>query len=202
MEMFSDGVFAIAITLLVLDLISTLHPHTDEPLLQKVLHHWRSFLAFVIGFITILICWINHHTAFEYIRRVDTNLMWINGSLLFVVTLTPFPTAILAEYLEKQGWAAVAIFSINYFLIAIAAYGICIYAYRHHLIDEADRPFFKAYKQIYLYSIFFTILAFALSFVSILIPMVMYAILFSFFAAPKVCAKKLYNWHSARSRVV
>lgn len=192
-EAFSDGVFAIAITLLVLELIATLYPHSEEPLLQTTIHHWRSFLAFFIGFVTILICWINHHTAFEYIRRVDTNMMWINGSLLFVVTLTPFPTAILAEYLETEGGTAVAFFGLNYVLIGIAAYGICIYAYNHHLVNEADRPFFAVYKQLYLYSIFYTIVAFLLCFVSIVIPIVMYAILFTLFAAPKVWARRLYN---------
>jgi len=192
-EAFSDGVFAIAITLLVLELIATLYPHSEEPLLKATMHHWRSFLAFVIGFVTILICWINHHTAFEYIRRVDTNLMWINGMLLFVVTLTPFPTAILAEYLQSEGGTAVAFFGFNYVLIGIAAYSICIYSYRHHLIDEADRPFFAVYQRLYLYSIFYTIIAFLLCFVSIVVPIIMYAILFTFFAAPKVCARKLYN---------
>src|SRR6185369_6870465 len=108
LETFSDGVFAIAITLLVLELIGTLHTQNDGGLLKTFRNHWQSFLAFSIGFITILVCWINHHAAFEYIRKVDTNLMWINGFLLFIVTLTPFPTAILAEYLEKESNLALA----------------------------------------------------------------------------------------------
>ncbi len=74
-EAFSDGVFAIAITLLVLELIQTLHFQSDEGLIKICLDHWRSFLAFSIGFITILVCWINHHIPFEYIRKVDTNLI-------------------------------------------------------------------------------------------------------------------------------
>ena len=192
-EAFSDGVFAIAITLLVLELIATLYPHTEEPLLETVLHHWRSFLAFMIGFITILICWINHHVAFEYIRKVDTNLMWINGFLLFVVTLTPFPTAILAEYLENQGGTAVAFFGFNYILISIAAFGICQYAYKRHLIDESDNEVYTIYKQTYFYAILYTIAAFILCFISIIIPMVMYVLLFTFFAAPKFFAQKIYQ---------
>src|SRR4051794_35286062 len=88
-ELFSDAVFAIAITLLVLDLIQILHFQSENGLLKTCLHHWQSFLAFIIGFITILVCWINHHVAFEYIKKVDIKLMWINGFLLFVVTLTP-----------------------------------------------------------------------------------------------------------------
>src|SRR5215831_10516579 len=119
-ELFSDAVFAIAITLLVLDLIQILHSQSDDDgLLKTCLHHWQSFLAFIIGFITILVCWINHHVAFEYIKKVDVKLMWINGFLLFVVTLTPFPTAVLAEYLEKEGRTALAFFGLNYILISI-----------------------------------------------------------------------------------
>ena len=71
-ELFSDGVFAIAITLLVLDLVQILHAPSEYRLLQRCLHHWQAFLAFTIGFITILVCWINHHAAFEYIMKVDT----------------------------------------------------------------------------------------------------------------------------------
>ncbi len=201
-EAFSDGVFAIAITLLVLELIATLYPHTEEPLLDSILHHWRSFLAFIIGFITILICWINHHVAFEYIRKVDTNLMWINGFLLFVVTLTPFPTAILAEYLENQGTIAVAFFGFNYIMISMGAYGICQYAYKRHLIDEDDRAFYAAYKQTYFLSIVYTIIAFFLCFVSIVIPIVMYLFLFTFFAAPKLFAQKIYKRKMAKEKSI
>ncbi len=141
LEAFSDGVFAIAITLLVLELIQVLKTNSDEPLIPTLLHHWRSFLAFTIGFITILVCWINHHLALEYVRKVDISFMWINGFLLFLVTLTPFPTAILAEYLEKEPGMALTIFGINYFLISVAADWICTYAYNHHLIAETSRPF-------------------------------------------------------------
>ena len=111
---FSDGIFGFAITLLVLELIGILHPESNKELLQSFIHHWHSFLAFTIGFITIMVCWINHHAALEYIIKIDTKFMWINGFLLFLVTLTPFPTAILAGYLEKEGEMAMAIFGFNY----------------------------------------------------------------------------------------
>jgi len=192
-EMFSDGVFAIAITLLVLELIGTLHPESDESLLNSLVHHWHSLLAFAIGFITILVCWINHHVALECIHKVDTNFMWINGFLLFVVTLTPFPTAILAEYLEKEQTIALAVYGFNYILISIAADGICTYAYNRHLVDEDCREYYSAYKIIYRYAIYFNIVAFALCFVSTIIPIILYTILFAFFAAPKEFASRLHR---------
>ena len=200
-EAFSDGVFAIAITLLVLELIGTLHPESGDGLLKTCLNHWQSFLAFTIGFITILVCWINHHAALEYIKKFDTNFMWINGFLLFVVTLTPFPTAILAEYLEKEPGTALAIFGFNYILISIAADGICTYAYNHHLIEEEHREYYYAYKIIYRYAIFYTVIAFFLCFVSVIIPIILYAIMFAAFAAPKEFALKLYKIKKARKKV-
>jgi uncharacterized membrane protein len=184
-EFFSDGVFAIAITILVLELIQILHSKTETDLLTACLTHWYSFVAFFIGFITILICWINHHIAFEFIHKVDTKFLWVNGFLLFVVTLTPFPTAILAEYLSKESTLALAIFGFNYILISIAAFGICFYAYKHHLILEEDRIFFHSYSRIYLYAIYYTIAVFFICFISTWIAIGLYIILFSLFAAPK-----------------
>ena len=190
-ELFSDGVFAIAITILVLELIQILHVNTEADLITTCLQHWHSFVAFLIGFITILICWINHHVAFEYIHKVDTKFLWVNGFLLFVVTLTPFPTAILAEYLPKESTLALAVFGFNYILISVAAYGICFYAYRHHLIREADRTFFHSYSLIYLYGIYYTIAAFFICFISTWAAIVLYVMLFSFFAAPKALTLRL-----------
>ncbi len=199
-ETFSDGVFAIAITLLVLELIQILYPRTDEGLVRTCLHHWQSFLAFAIGFITILVCWINHHLAFEHITKVDTKLFWINGFLLFVVTLTPFPTAVLAEYLEKEGGTALAIFGFNYILISIAADGICSYAYNHNLVEEKHREYYAIYKLIYRYAVFYTIIAFLLCFVSVVIPIVLYVLLFAVFAAPWEFASGLHQLKMKRKR--
>lgn len=194
LEMFSDGVFAIAITLLVLELISTLHPDSDVRLTETLLHDWRSFMAFTLGFITILVCWINHHITFDHIKRVDTSFMWINGFLLFVVTLTPFSTAILAQYLEKEGSTAVAFFAFNYILISLAATGISTYAYNHRLISDDDRDLFYSYTLIYRFAIFYNILAFLLCFVSIVIPLILYVLLFIAFSAPKKLAMRLNKW--------
>jgi len=191
LEAFSDGVFAIAITILVLELISTLHSDLGSSLLDKCLHHWQSFVAFTIGFITILVCWINHHVAFDYIKRVDTKLFWINGFLLFVVTLTPFPTAVLAEYLEKESRTALIVFGLNYFLISIAATMICSYAYNKNFIEEAHREFYSSFRKIYRYAIYYNLTALLLSFISIVIPIILYILLFIAFAAPKEFALRL-----------
>jgi uncharacterized membrane protein len=190
-EAFSDGVFAIAITLLVLDLIEILHARKDLPLLRSLTEHWHSFLAFTIGFITILVCWINHHTAFEYLKKVDTRFMWVNGFLLFLVTLVPFPTAILAEYLATESTVALSIYGLNFFLISIAAFWICAYADKHQLVKEEHRENYYFFKKLYGFSIIYTFVAFSLCFVSTIIPIILYFILFAVFAAPKKFAALL-----------
>lgn len=200
-EAFSDGVFAIAITLLVLELIQALHSQNDGGLLKTFVKHWQPFVAFFIGFVTIFVCWINHHVAFEYITKVDTKLMWINGFLLILVTLTPFPTAILAAYLEKESRTALAIFGFNYILISIAADRICTYAYNHHFIEEEHREFYHSYKMIYRYAIFYTLIVFFICFFSVIIPIILYAVMFALFSAPKEFASRLHKIKFARKKM-
>jgi uncharacterized membrane protein len=99
LEAFSDGVFAIAITLLVLEL------HVPEPgsgeLGHELLQQWPSYVAYVITFITIGIIWINHHAAFGRLRAVDHSILMWNLILLLTVSVLPFTTALMAEYLKE-----------------------------------------------------------------------------------------------------
>jgi len=199
-EAFSDGVFAIAITLLVLDLIETLHVPSKGGLLQSFLDHWESFLAYFIGFTTLLVCWINHHFAFGPVKKVDYNLMWINGFLLFVVTLTPFSTAVLAEYLEKERNTALAIYGANYVLISIAAYAICRYAYKRRMVREENLERYHSHTLIYRFSIYYTLGAFFLCFVSVVIPLILYVILFTLFAAPGKFAERVSRFSIRKNR--
>jgi len=185
LEAFSDGVFAIAITLLVLELIGIRHPTDGEGLFRYYLHHWEPFLAFLIGFLTILVCWINHEHVFRFIKRTDSGLAWVNGFVLLMITVTPFPTAIAAEYLQTEGKFALAGFGLNYFLISIASYWICSYSYNHSLIDDHDRELFHCVRLTYGYSIFYTLAALLICFISIPVAIVLYLLLFCVFAFPK-----------------
>ncbi len=118
-EAFSDGVFAFAITLLVLNLRD---PSTSGvSLSQGLINEWQSFFALVTSFITILVMWLNHHNMFSHIDRVDRRLMLRNGILLLFVVLTPFTTSIVAGHmtLPDAGTAAV-VYSGNFLFIAIA----------------------------------------------------------------------------------
>ena len=104
-EAFSDGVFAIAITLLVLEIKV---PHfaggaTNAQVFRALLDLWPSYVAFLLSFVAILIMWINHHGLFRLIHKVDVPFLYTNGAMLLLVTFVPFPTALLAEYLGQPG---------------------------------------------------------------------------------------------------
>ena len=98
-EAFSDGVFAVAITLLVLELKV---PGGEGALLHRLLAIWPSYLAYVVSFLTIGIMWLNHHTLFGHVVRVNRTLLLLNLLLLLVIAVVPFPTALVGEELAKH----------------------------------------------------------------------------------------------------
>jgi uncharacterized membrane protein len=118
-EAFSDGVFAIAVTLLVLEIRV---PHVEASRLpDALLALWPSYFALVTSFFTISVMWLNHHRMFSYLGRTDARLLLLNGLLLLGITFVPFPTAVVAAYLGQPGQRAAACFlAIVYVGIAIA----------------------------------------------------------------------------------
>lgn len=121
-EAFSDAVFAIAITLLILEIKV---PHlaggvSNHALLAALGARWPSYVAFAMSFASILIMWVNHHGVFGLVRQVNPQLLFANGFLLLMVTFVPFPTAVLAEYLDKGGLnTAAAFYCGTYVLISV-----------------------------------------------------------------------------------
>ncbi len=95
-EAFSDGVFAIAITLLILEIRV---PHAEHGLWAGLLALWPSYIAFLQSFVVILIMWVSHHELLQMVRGVSYPFFFANGLLLLTITFVPFPTAILAAHL-------------------------------------------------------------------------------------------------------
>jgi uncharacterized membrane protein len=95
-EAFSDGVFAIAITLLILEIRV---PHGGHDLWAGLLALWPSYVAFLMSFAVILIMWVNHHELLRMVQGVSYPFLFANGFLLLTVTFIPFPTAVLAQNL-------------------------------------------------------------------------------------------------------
>ena len=127
-EAFSDGVFAIAITLLVLE-FRVPHPSeaSDTGLLRGLLQLWPSLLAFVLSFGVILVMWMNHHGLFRLIRSVDSRFLFANGFLLLLITFVPFPTALLAQYLGRPGERVAAAVYCGTFLPINIAYNLLLH---------------------------------------------------------------------------
>jgi uncharacterized membrane protein len=118
LETFSDGVFAIAATLLVLEIgIDTADGHD---LGSALLDIWPSYLSYATSFLVIGIIWLNHHHCVSLIGRVDRPFLFINLLLLLVVSFIPFPTRLVAEYLHKPGERqAVLAYAITNVLMAV-----------------------------------------------------------------------------------
>ena len=121
-EAFSDGVFAVAITLLVLDIKVPPLPATDPlfSLVRALLQQWPAYFAFVTSFLTILVMWINHHRVFSLIKRSDDVFMLLNGLLLMCVTVIPFATSLLAAYIHHpDAHIAAMLYSVTNLAMAV-----------------------------------------------------------------------------------
>lgn len=141
LEAFSDGVIAIAITLLIIE-IGVPHVEEGESLLDGLLALWPSYLAYLISFSMILIMWVNHHLLFTIIRRVDNTFLLLNGFLLMLITFVNFPTAVLAEYvLSPQRQVAALFYSGTFMVKGLTWNGVWWYASRgSRLLDQAADP--------------------------------------------------------------
>jgi len=187
-ESFSDGVFAIAATLLVLGITV---PRARDfaaggDLGTTLLKMWPQYLAFVTSFVTILAKWVNHHRIFSFIQRTDHPFLYWNGLLLLFVTFLPFPTALLAEYLlHSQGKVAGAVYAGTYVGIAFAFKGMWHHASRGGglLAHNVDCKEIRQITLQYRYGPPLYLVAFALSFVSVGMSVVLCLCLAVFFAS-------------------
>jgi uncharacterized membrane protein len=108
LEAFSDGVFAIAITLLIIE-VHVPHRSHAETLGHELLRIWPSYAGYLTSFLTIGVMWINHHHVFSYVARADRTLLFLNTLLLMLIAFVPFPTAVLAQFIETDGARAAAV---------------------------------------------------------------------------------------------
>src|SRR5262249_15953312 len=117
-EAFSDGVFAIAITLLVLDLHVPLREL--DSLTKGILHEWPSYLAYVTSFTAIGGVWLAHHGIFPRLRAVNDQVMRLNLLVLMMASFLPFPTRLVAEGIRNEDAARVAVIFYGISLFAVS----------------------------------------------------------------------------------
>jgi TMEM175 potassium channel family protein len=137
-ETFSDAVFAIAITLLILDVkIPARHEHLAAALLEQ----WPSYLAFFLSFAYIGIMWINHHRIFTCIQHANDVLLLLNLFVLLGVTIVPFPTAVLAEHMRgpDQRMAGL-LYNAVFVLVTLAFRMLWRYAISRRLVAQNAVP--------------------------------------------------------------
>lgn len=171
-EAFSDGVFAIAITLLILELKVPhieVGDHMARALLQALGELWHSYVAFFLSFVSILVMWVNHHRIFSIVRKTDDAFLYWNGLLLLTVTVVPFPTALLAEYMNTPaGKTAAGVYAGWALVIALAFTALWRHAIcdRHLLIPGYREHEVEALSRQYRYGPVAYVVALALAFVS------------------------------------
>jgi uncharacterized membrane protein len=132
---FSDGVFAIAITLLILEIRP---PEGDTSLLHGLLELWPSYLAYALTFLFIGQVWANHHVMFDHIRLADRTMLLLNTLVLMVVAFLPFATSVLADAFRDghDERTAVAFYGIAFAATAVSFNAVWQYARRHRFIGE------------------------------------------------------------------
>jgi uncharacterized membrane protein len=183
-EAFSDGVFAIAITLLILEIRV---PGTGGgELSAQLLRQWPAYVSFIISFAFIGIMWMNHHRLFTHIERCDDLLLVFNLLLLLGVTAVPFPTAVLANHLGQAGQRTAALlFNGTYFFIAVFFNVLWRYASsraRRLLAEDVDMDSVDKISQQYAFGPVLYLICFALAWVSVSASLVLNLALACFFA--------------------
>jgi uncharacterized membrane protein len=182
---FSDGVFAIAITLLVLDLVP---PRVEHGVVDKLLEAWPNYLSYALSFFIIGILWASHHQMFTQIKRSNHVFLLINIVFLMWVAALPFPTALLAEGLshyDAVGRQAVVAIYTGMFLVGALLFNLeWWYAiYRGRLLGEgADPEAVKRTTRSYYIGPVAYLADLALSFVSIEASLVLFFLLALFYA--------------------
>jgi uncharacterized membrane protein len=128
LETFADGVFAIAATLLIIEVSADAH---DKGLGRAVVHGWPQYAAYAVSFVTIGIMWLNHHQCVSLIDRADRTFMILNLGLLMCIAFVPYPTKLVAEHLRDTGERAAAL-TYGVTLTATACFFFAFWFYASH----------------------------------------------------------------------
>jgi uncharacterized membrane protein len=132
-EAFSDGVFAVAITVLIFNVTDSIHKQGPGDLLPALLGGWPAYAAYVASFLTIGVMWINHHGMFQRLAIIDRPLLFVNLLLLMAIVFLPFPTALLGENIAvpQDNRAAASFYALNAVVIATFFSVLWTYALTH-----------------------------------------------------------------------
>ena len=179
LEAFSDGVFAIAATLLILGV-----HETAGPLGRSLLHIWPSYVAYAVTFVTIGIIWVNHHTVLGQVARVDRRFLLINVVFLMLVAFIPFPTGLVAAHFHGSELEAAALaYGATLTVTAVLFNTLWFYAStRHRLLKpDADRRVVSGISRSYLPGPFIYLIAMLVALASPIASVILYAAITLFY---------------------
>jgi uncharacterized membrane protein len=167
-ETLTDGVFAIVMTLLVLNLaIPEISQTSAQELFSRILQLWPKLLSYTVSFIILGIFWVGHHHIFHYIKRANAGLLWINIFFLLFIALIPFSTALSGDYSSIE--VPFIIYGINLVPIFILRYALWEYAtYKHRLVENnIDNTIVRRLKSMPLISSIMLLFAIGISLINI-----------------------------------
>ncbi len=186
LEAFSDGVIAIAITLLILEIHVPEIPEGGT-FWREIEHVIPSLIAFVVSFLTIGVMWINHHHLFRVIRRADQWLMILNTLLLMMITFINFPTILIGRYYNTSDYGAAVMFYTGTFALTAVIFNLLwrYASYKGRLLGEHANPLLvRGITRNYNIGLVAYLLAFGVSFFSPGLAVVLTAALAIFFVLP------------------
>ena len=186
LETLSDGVIAIAATLLVLDL-GHLRVGGGNSVFDAVLDEWPSLLAYLMSFTVIGLIWVAHHAMFERISSVDRPLLFLNLGLLLVIGFIPWPTSVLSEFIDEGGTnaaQATALYSVTMTIIGLLFMGMWWHLARNpdHTIESVTETQLRRSLKLSSVSPIVYGLSIPLAFVSPYLCLLVYASLAAYFA--------------------
>ena len=177
-----DGLFAIALTLLVLDLPK---PLFSRHLTNDLLHQWPAYVAYLVSFATIGIIWIEHHGMMSAVKAIDRRFLEISLLFLLVVSVVPWPTALAAEYARSgsQARPAAVLYAGTMLCMGLAFALSWRYLDQHsHLVQPAARPAFPAGMRRALVGSLAYLVAIAVAFASPILSFAIDAVIAAYFA--------------------
>jgi uncharacterized membrane protein len=191
-EAFSDGVFAIAVTLLVLEIKAPdLTNTTSAVAVTKLLQVFPHILSYMTSFIVIGVLWINHHALFHFLKRVDRTVLVINLLLLMCVAFIPYPTALIGEF--RSSLPVVVFYGLSLALTGFVYNALWFYVVHRYIISEGmihQRVIQKATIWSISYPISYSLAA-GLAFVSLNLSIVLYIVIPLFYLLPGIIDRQL-----------
>jgi uncharacterized membrane protein len=182
-EAFSDGVFAIAITLLILA-VGLEQSIAGGSLEHQLLHLWPAYIAYGVSFLTVGIMWVNHRQIFRHFEHVDRPLLLLNILLLMCISFTPFPTRVVADHASNSAdrQAAAVLYGLTMTVTAICFFGVWYYGSRRLLRPESDMREVSGITRSYLPGAPVYALTTAIAFVNSIVSLILFGAIALFYA--------------------